>query len=275
MEQEYLAFVDEIGRTIEGKYLYRFDYCKDTEIVWGNYFNITPAIIVPNIQPDNNCLSSTEEVISPKKLELAKTNGCFSMQDCIDGIISICFSQINDDNSIYYNEEPLKFDFGEKIEEVRDRLSKCGFTLCGLKEVEVDDEPLVEAKEPEEEETNWEDEEETWTEIPKTEVISFEVGNEVNFNSLSEIFYNLAFERVDYIYKEAQYTIRGHIVDVFPIYCSYKKNGKEFTDTSYPFRISFIGNEIEEMFTYDLDSQEKIEEVEKITVLNIKYPDDE
>ena len=146
MEQEYLAFVDEIGRTIDGKYLYRFDYCKDTEIVWGNYFNITPAIIVPNIQPDNNCLSKTEEVISEKKLELAKTNGCFSMQDCIDGIISLCFSQINDDESIYYNGEPLKFDFGEKLEDVRERLTKCGFTLCGLKEVEADDESLVEVK---------------------------------------------------------------------------------------------------------------------------------
>ena len=146
MEQEYLAFVDEIGRTIDGKYLYRFDYSKDTEIVWGNYFNITPAIIVPNIQPDSNCLSKTEEVISEKKLELAKTNGCFSMQDCIDGIISLCFSQINDDESIYYNGEPLKFDFGEKLEDVRERLTKCGFTLCGLKEVEADDEPLVEVK---------------------------------------------------------------------------------------------------------------------------------
>ena len=72
MEQEYLAFVDEIGRTIDGKYLYRFDYCKDTEIVWGNYFNITPAIIVPNIQPDNNCLSKTEEVISEKKIRTCK-----------------------------------------------------------------------------------------------------------------------------------------------------------------------------------------------------------
>ena len=270
MEQEYLAFVDEIGRTIEGNYLYRFDYCKDTEIVWGNYFNITPAIIVPNIQPDNNCLSSTEEVISPKKLELAKTNGCFSMQDCIDGIISLCFSTIGDDDSIYFNEEPLKFDFGEKIEDVRDRLTKCGFTLCGLKEVEVDDEPLVAAKEPEKEPEEVED---FWTEIPKTEVISFEAGQEVDFNHLSELFFSLAFERVDYIYKQAQYTIRGHIVDVFPIYCSYKKNGEEFTDTTYPFRISFIGNEVEQMFTYDIDSQEKIEDLEKITVLNIELPD--
>ena len=264
MEQEYLGFVDEIGRTIDGKYLYRFDYCKDTEIVWGNYFNITPAIIVPNIQPDNNCLSRTEEVISEKKLELAKTNGCFSMQDCIDGIISLCFSQINDDESIYYNEEPLKFDFGEKLEDVRERLKKCGFTLCGLKEVEPDDESLVEVKGHEE------NEEENWVETKKTEVVSFEVGKEINFNSINEIFFNLSFERVEYVYKESQYTIRGYIVDVFPIYCTYQKNEEEFTNSFYPFRISFIGNKIEEIFTYDINTQEKIDKVEKITVLTIE-----
>ena len=191
------------------------------------------------------------------------------MQDCIDGIISLCFSQINDDESIYYNGEPLKFDFGEKLEDVRERLTKCGFTLCGLKEVEADDESLVKVK------GHKEDEEENWAEIKKTEVISFEIGQEVKYNTLNETFFNLSFERVDYIYKKAQYAIRGHIVDIFPIYCCYKKNGEEFTGSSYPFRISFIGDEIEEMFTYDIDTQEKIDNIEKITILTINYPDDE
>ena len=62
---------------------------------------------------------------------------------------------------------------------------------------------------------------------------------------------------------------------MFPIYCCYKKNGEEFTGSSYPFRISFIGDEIEEMFTYDIDTQEKIDNIEKITILTINYPDDE
>lgn len=262
MEQEYLAFVDEIGRTIEGNYLYRFDYCTDKEIVWGDYFNITPSVIVPNIQPDKNSLSSTEEVISPKKLELAKTNGCFSMQDCIDGIISLCFSQINDEESIYYNEEPLKFDFGETQEEVRERLKNCGLTLCGLKEIEIDDEPLVPEKaKPEKEEEK----------IKYEEVISIEIGQEISFDLINQILFDLAYERVDYIYKKAQYTIRGHIVDIFPIYSSYMKGyDDEVTDVKHPYRISFIGNDVESMFTYDLDTQEKIEDVYKITILKLE-----
>ena len=263
MEQEYLAFVDEIGRTIDGNYLYRFDYCTDTEIVWGNYFNITPSIIVPNLQPDENCLSTTEEIISPIKLELAKENGCFSMQDCIDGIISLCFSPISSDG-IYYNEEPLKFDFGEKQEEVREKLTKCGFTLCGLKEVEIVEEPIIKKKEDIKED-NFDYE----PILQKKEVISFEIGQEVDFNKLKEIFFGLSFEKVDYIYNKAQYTIRGHIVDIFPIYCSYLVNGEEVDGTVNPFRISFIGNEVEEIFIYNQDTQEKIESVEKITVLTL------
>lgn len=265
MEQEYLAFVDEIGRTIEGNYLYRFDYCTEKEIVWGDYFNITPSVIVPNIQPDTNSLSSTEEVISPKRFELAKTNGCFSMQDCIDGIISLCFSQINDEESIYYNEEPLKFDFGEKQEEVRERLKNCGLTLCGLKEIEVDDEPLIPSKK--EEKTNVIKEKT----IKYEEVLSIEVGQTIKFEEINQVLFDLAFEKVDYIYKKAQYTIRGHIIDIFPLYSSCIMNGEETTDVFYPYRISFMGNEVEEIFTYDFNTQEKISSIEKISILNIDY----
>ena len=89
----------------------------------------------------------------------------------------------------------------------------------------------------------------------------------INFNSINEIFFNLSFERVEYVHKEAQYTIRGHIIDVFPVYCTYQKNGEEFNDSFYPFRISFFGHEIEEIFTYDINTQEKIDKIEKITVL--------
>ena len=62
---EYLAFVDEIGRTIDKKYIYRFDFTVDTETVWGEFFNVAPAAIIPKIQPDKNTLSTSAKVISP------------------------------------------------------------------------------------------------------------------------------------------------------------------------------------------------------------------
>ena len=72
----------------------------------------------------------------------AKENACFSMQDCIDGIIPLCFSEIDDD-TIYFNDKPLKFRFGEKIETVQMKLKACGLDNLGIEEIRRGDENLV------------------------------------------------------------------------------------------------------------------------------------
>ena len=130
MEQEYLAFVDYLGETIDGKYTYRFDYTENTEVVWGDYFNIVPCVIIPNLQPDKNCLSSSEIVTTDRHLLVAKRNECFSMQDCIDGIISMCFTNLNDDEMNSFH-----FDFGETIEEVHEKFETYGIVSKGLEKV--------------------------------------------------------------------------------------------------------------------------------------------
>lgn len=142
MNEEYLGFVEEIGRTTDGKYLYRFDYTYDPESLWGEFFNIPPACIVPELEPDPNCLSHTMKVIAPVKLMTAKENACFSMQDCIDGIIPLCFSEI-DENTIFYKDKPLKFRFGEKIETIKMKMETCGIENLGLEEIKRNDENLV------------------------------------------------------------------------------------------------------------------------------------
>ena len=113
--EEYLAFVDYIGRTIDGQYIYRFDFTVDPDSVWGEFFNVTPAGIVPDMQPDINSLSKTCKVNFPVEMQIAKKNYCFSMQDCIDGIIPVIFSEISED-AVVYNDAPLFFKFGEEYE---------------------------------------------------------------------------------------------------------------------------------------------------------------
>lgn len=139
---EYLAFVDEVGRTMDGKYIYRFDFTVDTETVWGEFFNVTPAAIVPNIQPDKNTLSSTGMAIFPRQMVVAKKNYCFSMQDCIDGIISMIFSEI-DDNTLECGNAPFHLEFGEAIESVKEKLSEVGIELFDVKEVERGDDSAI------------------------------------------------------------------------------------------------------------------------------------
>ena len=142
MNEEYLGFVAEIGKTSDEDYMYRFDYTYDPDSLWGEFFNIPPACIVPELAPDPNCLSHTAKILSPVKLMTAKENACFSMQDCIDGIIPLCFSEIGED-TIEFHHKPLKFRFGEKREVVELKISECGLTNLGIEEIKRGDENLV------------------------------------------------------------------------------------------------------------------------------------
>lgn len=142
MNEEFLGFVAEIGRTTDRKYMYRFDFTYDPDSLWGEFFNIPPACIVPELTPDPNCLSHTMKVIAPVKLMTAKENACFSMQDCIDGIIPLCFSEIDDD-TIFYEDRPLKFAFGEAYDEVEKKLTACKLDNLGLEDIKRGDENLV------------------------------------------------------------------------------------------------------------------------------------
>ena len=139
---EYLAFVDEIGRTIDKKYIYRFDFTVDTETVWGEFFNVAPAAIIPNIQPDKNTLSTTAKVIFPRQMAIAKKNFCFSMQDCIDGIMPLLFSEI-DENTLEFDEKPLFLNFAEPISSVREKLDSLGIEMFDFVEVEKGDESAI------------------------------------------------------------------------------------------------------------------------------------
>lgn len=129
MDELFLAFVDYEGRTQEGKYIYRFDFTIDSETAWGDYFNISPSIIVPDIVLDKNCITLFFKCIFPCEMILAKTNSCFSMQDCIDGILPLCFCDLS--NKSFFRNRPIAFNFGEEIEDVRERISDYKLTIFG------------------------------------------------------------------------------------------------------------------------------------------------
>lgn len=139
---EYLAFVDEIGRTTDGQYIYRLDFTVDKEVVWGEFFNISPSAIIPDLQPDVNTLSKSGKIIFPQEMIIAKKNYCFSMQDCIDGILPLFFAEIGED-MIEYNGKPLALDFGMEFEEVAKILSSVGVEITDLENVEKGDDSAI------------------------------------------------------------------------------------------------------------------------------------
>lgn len=127
-EDLYLAFVAKIGEDSEGKNIYRFDFTEAPDIVWGEGWNIIPCSIIPNLAPDKKTISATARMVSEKEYRLAKDNSCFSMQDCIDGVISLLFTTPRD-------MDELILDFGEKYEDVEKELSNCGLELTDFEEV--------------------------------------------------------------------------------------------------------------------------------------------
>lgn len=140
--KEYLAFADYIGKTSNGDFIYRFDFTVDTETVWGDYFNVAPTALMPDLQADSNSLSSRFKTIFKREMILAKKNFCFSMQDCIDGICPIIFCEI-DESTIEYQDKPLFFMFGEEKETVKNVLISIGANIYDEEVVEKGDDSAI------------------------------------------------------------------------------------------------------------------------------------
>lgn len=127
---EFLAFVKKIGNTLDGQNIYEFMFTTVPDVVWGDNFNIIPAGIIPNLIPEQNCLSRKGRVITDIDFHLACESTCFSMMDCIDSIISLCFTEAGIDNE-------FKFDFGEEFNIVLDRLKRYDLELIELEEIKI------------------------------------------------------------------------------------------------------------------------------------------
>ena len=133
---EFLAFVKKIGNTLDGQNIYEFMFTTVPDVVWGDNFNIIPAGIIPNLTPEINCISKKGRVITDIDFKLACESTCFSMMDCIDGIISVCFTEAGIDNDFH-------FDFGEKMESVIETLKKYSLNLTEIESVKLYDDSII------------------------------------------------------------------------------------------------------------------------------------
>lgn len=86
-----------------------------------------------------------------------------------------------------------------------------------------------------------------------------ETGEQVNIEDLRHKFVEMGYESVDQIESPGQFSVRGSIVDVYTL-----------TDET-PFRIDFFDDEIEEIKSFDVDTQRSIEKIDSIKI----YPANE
>ena len=135
MEDQYLAFVSRAGVASNGDSIYNFYFTQDSEIVWGEDWNIVPSSVIPNLAPSMETISLICDVITNKNFELAKENSCFSMQDCIDGIIALLFSKPREDELILF--------FGEKMDDVKTKLENIGLEMTNIRNITEEKESQI------------------------------------------------------------------------------------------------------------------------------------
>ena len=74
-------------------------------------------------------------------------------------------------------------------------------------------------------------------------ILTLRKDQKIRFGEVTEKLIREGFEKVDFVSAPGQYAVRGSLIDIF----SYSLN--------HPFRVSFFGNEIEEIHIFDCNTQ--------------------
>ncbi|RXT09007.1 transcription-repair coupling factor [Ammoniphilus sp. CFH 90114] len=84
--------------------------------------------------------------------------------------------------------------------------------------------------------------------------VTVKVGQEIELESLIQSLISIGYERVDMVEAKGQLSIRGGIMDIFPVYLDN------------PLRIELFDVEVDSIRTFDTASQRSLEKLETITI---------
>ena len=119
----HLVFIEPIGKNSYDMYECDFLFSETPDVVWGEDWAEQCPAACDNMRPSEEMIACKKRLATIIPFGLAQKNTCFSMQDCIDGIIALAWEDLSD-----YEEypEPLRliFGFGESFEEVEDKLAR-------------------------------------------------------------------------------------------------------------------------------------------------------
>lgn len=87
-------------------------------------------------------------------------------------------------------------------------------------------------------------------------IMSIRKGDEISHEKIVAALSAGGFERVDFVSAPGQYAIRGSLIDIF----SYSNN--------YPYRISFWGDEVEKINSFDCNTQLSTGEEDNIEIVS-------
>lgn len=80
-------------------------------------------------------------------------------------------------------------------------------------------------------------------------------GEKISIDFISDVLNEYGFGRVDYVLEPGQFSIRGGIVDIFSF------------SNEHPYRIEFLGNEVDSIRSFDSVSQLSIQQLAYCTII--------
>lgn len=120
----YLGFINFIGTEIDGYNQYEFIFTTHPDEFWGENFNYKPAGLCNGLEPDRKYVQKIVVIKTLINLDLIQDSGCFSVQDCMDGVVSLAYQDL-DGLDEYPEEGRLFLNFGESYNNVERKLAMC------------------------------------------------------------------------------------------------------------------------------------------------------
>lgn len=117
-----LGFVNLVGEEQDGYYRYQFIFTDRIDEFYGDDFNSKPAGLCNDLKPNEEYIYEVHTVKTKVKFDLIQDSCCFSYSDAMDGIVAICYENI-DDYDEYPEEGRLFFYFGDTLDDVERKLA--------------------------------------------------------------------------------------------------------------------------------------------------------
>lgn len=124
----FLVYVNKIGRDSNEQYEYEFFFSETPEIVWGEDWNVACPSACENLLPDPSTYSVVKTIKTDIPLFCVQENSCFSMQDCIDGLVCLAAQDISELEE-YPEPYRLVFKFEEPYKSVSEKLNGVNITF--------------------------------------------------------------------------------------------------------------------------------------------------
>ena len=117
----HLIYINPIGKNSNDLYEYEFFFSETPDIVWGEDWDNPCPAACENTLPDPETYSEVKILKTNIPLLCAQNNVCFSLSNCIDGIICLGYEDISE-----YTEYPepirLVFQFAENYDSIIEKL---------------------------------------------------------------------------------------------------------------------------------------------------------